>query len=40
MGRLVEDIREKWERGVSVSVIAKQYNCNPEDIMRILGIWE
>ena len=40
MSKIVEDIRTQWERGISVHVIAKQYSCEPIDIMRILGIWE
>ena len=36
MSAVVEDIRTKWERGISVHVIAKEYSCEPIDIMRIL----
>jgi uncharacterized protein (DUF433 family) len=39
MMRIKEDIQTMWERGISVHVIAKKYNCEPIDIMRILGIW-
>ena len=38
--RIKEDIQTMWERGISVHEIARKYNCEPIDIMRILGIWE
>jgi len=39
MSAVVEDIRTMWERGVNVHEIARKYNCEPIDIMKILGIW-
>ncbi len=39
MSKMVQDIQSKWEQGVSVYLIAKEYNCKVEDIMVILGIW-
>ena len=39
MSEIKEDIRTMWERGVNVHEIARKYNCEPIDIMKILGIW-
>jgi sulfite reductase alpha subunit-like flavoprotein len=39
MSNVIEDIRAQWERGIPVTVIAKQYHCEVKDIMQVLGIW-